>query len=64
MAIVLIVLGWQAIANGVIPPYRGKGTTPAISFPFCEPYVPFLGGLLISGGLYIIYRVVSTLRKK
>ena len=63
IAIFMIVLGWQAIVSDVILPYRGRNI-PAISFPFDEPYVPLLGRLLIVGGLYILYRVVATMRKK
>lgn len=62
IAICMVVIGWQAIASGVIPPYESKGIR-AISFPFDEPYVPFIGALLIAGGIYILYRVLSTMRK-
>jgi hypothetical protein len=63
IAICMIIIGWQAIASDVISPYRGKSVG-AISFPFEEPYVPFLGGLLIVGGIYVLYRILATLRRK
>ena len=60
----MIIFGWQTVATGAIPAYKGKQANPVISFPFDEPYLPFLGGLLILGGLFILYRFVTTIRKK
>jgi hypothetical protein len=64
IAIFMIIFGWQAIATGVIPAYKGKQSNPVISFHFEEPFVPLLGGLLIAGGLYILYRFAVTIKKK
>ncbi len=63
-AMLLIGLGWRAIETDVILPYRGKGWVLVPSFPVNEPYVPYVGGLLILAGIYVLYRLVKTLKKK
>lgn len=65
ISFMLIGLGIATILSGEIPAHSGKGVTPLVtSFPYAEPYVPFIGGVLIAAGIYMIIRAVYPGRKK
>jgi hypothetical protein len=65
ISFMLIGIGIAAILSGEIPAHSGKGVTPLVtSFPYAEPYVPFIGGVLIAAGIYMIIRAVYPGRKK
>jgi len=64
VSLVLIGLGVQAILNGVIPAYKGKATGPALAFPISEPYVPYVGAILVAGGLYLFLKCFRTGERK
>jgi hypothetical protein len=59
LALLLMLPGVQMILSGEISAREGKGLTPGVtSFPFAEPYVPWLGWLFVLVGIYFFFRTL------